>query len=206
MTMSELRFDDEQIRLSQEETRALASALREFHAGSPGRLAHLQTALERGAPVAPDRFERRELYEALYAATSEGGELPATLARLRGLLFSRLAAEEEGGISEATEATFAQEVVERSRRLPVLVYFWAPWCGPACRVLAPVLEGEVAAREGRVALVRIDVDAAPELATRLGVHTIPAVRAFVEGEVVAALDGPQRRNEVARLVDGLPAG
>ena len=100
---------------------------------------------------------------------------------------------------DVTEQTFDDAVLQRSHEVPVLVDFWAEWCGP-CHALAPVLEGEVEARAGAVELVKLDVDSNQALASQFGVSGIPAVKAFRNGRVVKEFVGAQSQD--VRL--GLP--
>jgi len=102
---------------------------------------------------------------------------------------------------DATDETFYVDVLQRSHERPVVVDFWAEWCGP-CKVLEPVLEREVGAREG-LELVKVDVDANTALATHYGISSIPAVKAFRNGQVVAELSGAQPPQVVASFLDGL---
>ena len=95
---------------------------------------------------------------------------------------------------------FQSEVIERSNELPVVVDFWAEWCGP-CHALAPVLEREASARE--VELVKVNVDAEPELADRYGIRGIPAVKAFRNGHVVDEFVGALSPPSVAAFLDRL---
>jgi thioredoxin len=105
---------------------------------------------------------------------------------------------------DVTELTFDDEVIERSRVVPVVVDFWAAWCAP-CRALAPVLEEAVAGRPGEVELVKVDVDAHPELSRRFGVAGIPAVKGFRDGRVQAEFVGALSPASVSAWLDGLLA-
>lgn len=108
----------------------------------------------------------------------------------------------DAGPLAVSAATFETEVVERSRERPVVADFWAEWCTP-CHMLAPVLEAAVAERGDAVSLVKVDVDAEPELALRFGVQSIPAVRAFRNGEVVSEFVGVRSPEQIGEFLDAL---
>jgi putative thioredoxin len=105
---------------------------------------------------------------------------------------------------DVTEQTFDDDVLQRSHERPVVVDFWADWCGP-CHALAPVLEREIESRGGAVELAKVDVDANPTLAQQFGVSGIPAVKAFRNGQVVGQFVGAQSPASIATFLDGLLA-
>jgi putative thioredoxin len=111
-------------------------------------------------------------------------------------------ADDKGLIKDGTEATFMADVIEASREVPVIVDFWATWCGP-CKTLTPVLEKAVAEARGKVRMVKIDVDRNQRIAAQLQVQSIPTVFGFVNGQPVDGFMGAQSASQVKAFIDRL---
>ncbi len=101
---------------------------------------------------------------------------------------------------DVTSASFRQDVIAESMRQPVLVDFWAPWCGP-CKQLAPILERAVAASGGKVALVKMNIDDHPEIPGQLGIQSIPAVIAFQRGQPVDGFVGALPESQIKQFLE-----
>lgn len=105
-------------------------------------------------------------------------------------------------VKDTTTQAFAADVIQASKQQPVIVDFWAPWCGP-CKQLTPVLEKAVAAAGGKVKLVKMNIDEHPAIAGQLGVQSIPTVIAFKNGQPVDAFMGALPESQVKQFIDGL---
>ena len=107
-------------------------------------------------------------------------------------------------IRDVTEKTFMAEVIDASREVPVIVDFWAPWCGP-CKTLGPMLEAAVTATKGRVRMVKVNVDENQMIAGQLRIQSIPTVYAFWQGQPVDGFQGALPQSEVKTFVDRVAA-
>ncbi|MAN66249.1 thioredoxin [uncultured Hyphomonas sp.] len=108
-------------------------------------------------------------------------------------------------IKDTTDQDFIADVVEASEQQPVIVDFWAPWCGP-CRTLGPIIEKAVESRNGQVKLVKINIDENPAYAGQLGVRSIPAVYAFDKGRPVDAFMGALPESQINAFIEKLMSG
>ena len=105
-------------------------------------------------------------------------------------------------VKDTTTQTFVKDVIEESKRQPVLVDFWAEWCGP-CKQLGPVLEKAVRAAKGKVKLVKMDIDKHPSIPGQLGIQSIPAVFAFVNGQPIDGFLGALPESQVTAFIERL---
>ena len=108
-------------------------------------------------------------------------------------------------IKETTTQTFVKDVIEESKRQPVLIDFWAPWCGP-CRQLTPILEKAVRAAKGKVKMVKMNIDDHPAIPGQMGIQSIPAVIAFVGGQPADGFMGAVPESQVTAFINKLTAG
>ena len=111
---------------------------------------------------------------------------------------------ETGLIKDATEASFMADVIEASQTVPVIVDFWATWCGP-CKTLGPMLEAAVTAAKGKVRMVKIDVDQNQRIAAQLRIQSIPTVYAFWQGQPVDGFQGAVPASELKAFIDRVSA-
>ncbi|MET3890572.1 putative thioredoxin [Bosea sp. OAE506] len=112
------------------------------------------------------------------------------------------AAEQPGLIKDTSTQGFRQDVIAESMKQPVLVDFWAPWCGP-CKQLTPVIEKVVKAARGKVRLVKMNIDEFPEIPGQLGIQSIPAVIAFKQGQPIDGFMGAQPESQVKAFIEKL---
>ena len=108
-------------------------------------------------------------------------------------------------IKETTTQTFVKDVIEESRRQPVMIDFWAPWCGP-CRQLTPMLEKAVRNAKGRVKLVKMNIDEHPQIPGQMGIQSIPAVIAFVNGQPADGFMGAVPESQVNAFIEKITKG
>src|SRR5215467_14203334 len=108
----------------------------------------------------------------------------------------------DGLVKDTTTQTFVKDVIEESKRQPVLIDFWAPWCGP-CKQLTPALEKAVRTAKGKVKLVKMNIDEHPSIPTQMGIQSIPAVIAFVNGQPADGFMGALPEGQVMAFLERL---
>ena len=118
------------------------------------------------------------------------------------MLVNGEAAAQTGLIKDTTTQGFRQDVITESMQQPVLVDFWAPWCGP-CKQLTPVIEKAVQAAKGKVKLVKMNIDEHPQIPGQLGIQSIPAVIAFKQGQPIDGFMGAQPESQVKAFIERL---
>jgi putative thioredoxin len=111
----------------------------------------------------------------------------------------------DSAVKDTTTQSFVKDVIEESKRQPVLVDFWAPWCGP-CKQLTPILEKAVKAAKGKVKLVKMDIDKHPDIPGQMGIQSIPAVIAFSNGQPVDGFMGALPESQVVAFLERLTKG
>ena len=111
----------------------------------------------------------------------------------------------DGFVKDTTTQTFVKDVIEESKRQPVLVDFWAPWCGP-CKQLTPILEKAVKAAKGKVKLVKMNIDEHPAIPGQMGIQSIPAVIAFVNGQPADGFMGALPESQIMAFLERLTKG
>jgi len=109
---------------------------------------------------------------------------------------------EENHVKDVNEETFMDDVIEASKSSPIVVDFWAPWCG-TCKTLGPALEAEVKATNGKIKMVKIDIDQNQNLASQMRIQSIPAVFAFVDGQPIDGFMGAKAPSELKSFIDKL---
>ena len=105
-------------------------------------------------------------------------------------------------IKDVNEDTFMDDVIEASKTSPIVVDFWAPWCGP-CKTLGPALEAEVKATNGKIKMVKVDIDQNQNLASQMRIQSIPAVFAFVDGQPIDGFMGAKAPSELKSFIEKL---
>ncbi len=115
------------------------------------------------------------------------------------MILKNTAVDAQGLIKDSNTKNFAADVIEASKSVPVLVDFWAPWCGP-CKTLGPILERLVTEGKGKIKLVKVDIDQSPEIASQMRVQSIPAVFAFVDGRPVDGFMGALPESQIKQFI------